>query len=262
MSEWLYGDGAHAASEVIQARLDELNALVDPIKARIREEADRPRLLQGLQDVIGQTQMMIDRMRDEVANAAVAASKSAEEAASAASESIASSVSSQNTETTVPAAESSAESSADPLDDLEEPAASSSTTSSREPSATPAVPTYTEEDVTTLQTALDKIKNWLDERLEKQSKLSPADDPVLLTSELEEKARDLQAELMGLLRRKMAGFNDGRGKKKGGNKTGSKKGKGKKGKSTSASGEEEATPVEKKPEESGAESPERPRDEL
>ncbi|KAF1811678.1 actin-like ATPase domain-containing protein [Eremomyces bilateralis CBS 781.70] len=250
VSEWLYGDGADAVSDVIKARLDELNALVDPIKKRILEVTERPMKVRALQDALEQTQTMIERMDEEVASAVAAASKSAEEAASAASELLSSALSSSSadTETTAPASSSQSDD-LDDLDDLSAAEWSTTTTPPSEPEPTEPVMPYTPEDISSLQKAHNEIKTWLNEKLALQETLSATDDPVLLTSELEEKTRHLQEELMTMLRRKMANF--GGKKKGGGGKKGKKtsKAKGKKGKSTSTA---KAT-AEKKPEESATE---------
>ncbi len=184
-SEWLYGDGADASMEALKERLDELRGLVGPIQKRKEESRRRPQEVQMLQEALNQTKAMASMVSQHREAMSVA------EAASSAA--AASELEPQTTAAPSP--------STDEFADLDDETASSSTTSAA-PNA-PEPPLYTAEDLKSLTTTQESVQTWLDAKLEEQSKLSPSDDPVLLSSDLAAKSKELNEVVMKLLQRQM-----------------------------------------------------------
>ena len=184
-SEWLYGDGADASREALKERLDELRGLADPVQKRKNESRKRPQEIKKLQEALNQTKAMESMVSQhrEAMSLAEAASSSA----------ILSGSDAQTTATPSPSTDEFAE-----LDD--EPIASSTISAA---SNTPEPPLYTAEDLESLITTQETIQTWLDAKLEEQEKLSPSDDPVLLTSDLAAKSKQLNDVVMKILQRQM-----------------------------------------------------------
>lgn len=184
-SEWLYGDGADASMEALKERLDELRGLVGPIQERKEESRRRPQEVQKLQEALNQTKSMASMVSQhrEAMSVAEAASSAA-----AASES-------ESQTTAAPS------SSTDEFADLDDETTTSSTTSTAP--NTPEPPLYTAEDLDSLTTTQESVQTWLDAKLEEQAKLSPSDDPVLLSSDLTAKSKELNDVVMKLLQRQM-----------------------------------------------------------
>lgn len=184
-SIWLYGDGADANKETLKARLDELRALVTPIQRRKDEASKRPSEIQKLKDALAQANTMVTVVKQQKEAQVLAESKAASDSETA------------NSPTTT--APSTATDDFADLDD-ETTMASSSTTS-----AVPNLPAsmYSEEDVDAIVRKEETVKNWLDEKLAEQEKLSPTDDPVLLSSELSAKSKELNDAVMSLLTKQM-----------------------------------------------------------
>ena len=86
------------------------------------------------------------------------------------------------------------------LDD--EPDISSSTTTTATPDVPPIL-SYSEEELKEVTDAQDSVQAWLDEKLAAQEKLSPTESPVLLSSELLAKSKELNALVMKLITRQM-----------------------------------------------------------
>ena len=185
-SEWLYGDGADATREVLKERLDGLHGLVDPIKKRQEEASSRPASVKALQEALNQTKAMISVVKQQ---------REAQSMAAEASLSAAAEPSSQTT-----AAPSSTDDGFGDLDD--EPDTSSSTTTTATPDVPPIL-SYSEEELKEVTDAQDSVQAWLDEKLAAQEKLSPTESPVLLSSELLAKSKELNALVMKLITRQM-----------------------------------------------------------
>ena len=185
-SIWLYGDGADANRESLTARLDELHGLVAPIQRRRDEASKRPSEIQKLKDTLAQANTMVTVVNQQrEAQVLLAESKAPSDSEAAKSQ-------------TTLAPSSSTDDFAD-LDD-ETATASFSTTS-----AAPNLPAslYSEEDVNAILQKEDFVRRWLDEKLAEQEKLSPTDDPVLLSSELSAKSKELNDVVMSLLTKQM-----------------------------------------------------------
>lgn len=187
-SEWLYGDGADASREVLKARLKELRDLVDPISKRKEEALKRPGEVKALQDTLEQTKGLIEMVKKE-------SEKATEAAAAMAASSSSSEASSQAT----PESSSTLEDAFAGLDD------DPSTTSSALASTTkaPDLPMYNTEDLADLSRTHESVKKWLDEKLAEQGKLSSSDNPVILSSELAAKSKELNKVVMDILSKKM-----------------------------------------------------------
>ncbi|KAJ9638393.1 lumenal Hsp70 protein [Coniosporium tulheliwenetii] len=191
VSEWLYGGGASAPQETLKARLDDLKALIEPVQKRMDEARKRPEQIKLLREALDQTNTMVGMVKGSMEKAAEMAKSAAEEASKSAT-SVTSSIAEAVT------------GSSDPLAELEEETdAPSSTTSAGKPSSTPHVFEYTQEDLSALEKAYTSINDWLTTKLEAQSKLSETDDPAMLSTDLEAKAKQLNNVVMDLLQRKL-----------------------------------------------------------
>ena len=194
-SEWLYGDGADASREDLKSWLKDLRDLVDPVQKRRDEAIKRPEEIRLLKEQLDQTRALADMIKDQSDLASQAA-------ASASSASAASSSPSSAQPTTPPSPVPAHDADFADLDD-DDP--SSTTSSTRPSSALPKpleTPLYTADDIASLTATYTSIQSWLDAKLAAQDALSPADDPVLLSSELAAKSKELNKVLMALLMRK------------------------------------------------------------
>lgn len=185
-SEWLYGEGADATQDILKARLDELRMLIDPIQKRKDEVARRPEEVKALEDALQQTQTMVNLLTQERESKA-----SAEEEASSASA------------TESEPIESPSPSSSDGFPDLDNETSTSTTGTVTETSAPPVMPIYTAEELAILTKKQESVQKWLDIKLAEQEKLSPIDEPALLSSDVAAKSKELNAALMDLLQKKM-----------------------------------------------------------
>ena len=184
-SEWLYGDGADATIETLKERLDELRSLVDPIQKRKEESRKRPQEVKMLQEALNQTKAMAGMVSQHIEAMSVAEAASSSAAAS----------SSESETTAAPS------SSTDDFADLDDETSSSTSTTSAAP--IPEPPLYTPEDLTSLAETQTSIESWLEAKLAEQSNLSPSDDPVLLSSDLATKSKQLNEVVMKLLQKQM-----------------------------------------------------------
>ena len=184
-SIWLYGDGADASRELLKTRLDELRGLVAPIQKRKDEAIKRPSEIQKLRDALTQANTMVTVVQQQREAQVLAESKAASQSEAAESQ-------------TTPAPSTSTDDFADLDDDTT--SVSSSTTS-----AAPDVPAsiYNEEDVNAIVLKEKTVQDWLDKKIAEQEALSPTDDPVLLSSELSAKSKELNDVVMSLLTKQM-----------------------------------------------------------
>ena len=186
-SDWLYGDGADASREELKSRLKELKDLIDPIQKRKEEALRRPQEVKSLKESLEQTKGLIEMVRLQAAKASEAAASAS---ASSASESSEAHATPQTTSTVD-----------DGFADLEE-----SSTTSTKPATTAKVlemPTYSTEDIADMSRTHESIKKWLDDKLAEQDKLGPTDDPVILSSDLAAKSKELNKVVMEVLQKKM-----------------------------------------------------------
>ncbi|KAL9128298.1 MAG: hypothetical protein Q9217_003003 [Psora testacea] len=176
-SMWLYGDGAEASRAVLEARLDELRGLVKAVQKRKDEAVKRPDAVKQLQDAVSQARTMVSVIKQQ---------QEAQYTADSAS-------SSSEASSTTPISASANDDFAD-LDD--EPILSSITIS-----AQPVMPTpiYSEADVSAILKKLESAQIWLDEKLAEQGKLSPTDDPILLSTDVSARAKELSEMVTDLL---------------------------------------------------------------
>lgn len=185
-SMWLYGDGAEASREILKERLDELRGLVEPIQKRKNEMKKRPDEIQKLKDALAQAETMVKVVKQQVEAQALSES----EAASSASEV----TQSQTTET--------ASTSANEFASLDDETSTTSSTSTK-PAPTMPVPMYSEQDMASIIEKQEAIQKWLDEKLAEQEKLTPVDDPAVLSSDLSAKSKEINDAVMNLLTKQM-----------------------------------------------------------
>ena len=184
-SIWLYGDGADASRELLKSRLDDLRGLVAPIQKRKDEAIKRPSEIQKLRDALTQANTMVTMVQQQREAQVLAESKVASRSETAESQT-----------TSAPST------STDDFADLDDDTAS---VSSSTVSAAPDVPAsiYNEEDVNAILLKEKTVQEWLDEKIAEQEALSPTDDPVLLSSELSAKSKELNDVVMSLLTKQM-----------------------------------------------------------
>lgn len=220
--EWLYGDGADASRETLKERLDELRGLVDPVQKRKDEAAKRPDAIKSLQEALDQVKVMVDVVKQQQEGQAIAE----EQASSAAA---ASSIASESGSTSSSPSVTTPTTAADDFADLDDDTYSTSSTSPSTSSTPlpPPPPLYSEGDLKTLISTRDSVQSWLDAKLAEQEKLSPFEDPVILSSELTVKSKELNKVVMDLLQKQMKKTPPPPPPKKD-KKSGSKGGKGKK----------------------------------
>ena len=184
-SIWLYGDGADANRESLKARLDELRGLVGPIQKRKDEASKRPAEIQKLKDALAQANTMVTVVKQQREAQVLAESKAASDSDVAKSQ-------------TTKAPSTSTDDFAD-LDDETNPTSSSTTSAALDLPAS----IYSQGDIDAIVQKEDSVKQWLDEKLAEQEKLSPTDDPVLLSSELSANSKELNDVVMSLLTKQM-----------------------------------------------------------
>jgi hypoxia up-regulated 1 len=236
-SKWLSDSEGTATSKDLKAKLKGLEEQVNPIKSRKEEAARRPELVGFLRDALQQAKGLAEVIRQSLESAKSAVESSIES----------STVSSESSTTSAPAEPSSR----DPLADLEEADDPSTTTTSAEPKSSedPFVMPYTETDLEDMMESYESVTTWLDEKLVEQANLKEWEEPVLLSTDLQRKAKDLNDALMKLLQQKM--------------RKPTSKGRAKKPKPTKkASKKDDKKPEEKKDEKNSDKKAEKIRDEL
>ena len=190
-SAWLYEDGADAPQDVLKEKLDQLRGLVNPIKTRVSEEKNRPEALKKLEDSLKQAESMAGVIRSMLNESTASISFASEASASEAASSSAAASSSETTSST----------SKDDFEDLDESSTSSPATSATTSTPEPLPPLFTENDLNLVEDKREDVQKWLNEKLAKQQKLGPTDDPVLLSSDLKTKAKELDGLAETLVRK-------------------------------------------------------------
>lgn len=227
--EWLYGDGINAGTQDIKSKLGGLKEIVEPALKRQKEHTLRPLRVETLKQSLTSAKTFL-----EVVDSQLKAEKSALEAAA------------KETADEVESPSASPESGSDEFASLED-SESSSTASS--PSSTPSAVSsiFNTEELVALATTFEDINNWLQSQTEEQSKLSESQDPILTITQLDVKARELEAALTKIMSKMTKqGFENGgqqntSGKKgKKGRKNG-KNGKKDKGKKNEEKNKEDTT---------------------
>ncbi|OAA57502.1 hsp70 family chaperone lhs1 [Niveomyces insectorum RCEF 264] len=199
-SEWLYGAGADATRDELQAKFAVLRDAVDPIEARITEAEQRPALVAGLKEALQQSWDFSKSIRERIAEyEQFQSSKSA------------SSATTTTTATTTTSAE--AATASDEFAGLEDDDAAAgpgtgtgtgSGTDTDEPVLAdrgPVPPLYTVEDLKASEDLHASVAAWLAEKEAAQAKLGPTDDPVLTTRDLQAKRNELDKVGMDLAMR-------------------------------------------------------------
>ena len=176
-SEWLYSDGVDAKLQDFKDKLKDLKGLVDPVLKRRDESGKREPATKNLQDALENLSGMVKMVEGNIEQAAKDAASSASSAASSVAEA-------------ATASSAPAEVAGDELeDDPYSSGASAPEASAIEADFKPYQ--YTDEDLSSLTTAYETAKKWLDEKLALQKKLGPYDDPAILVADLEAKAKQL-----------------------------------------------------------------------
>jgi hypoxia up-regulated 1 len=192
--DWLSEEGAKATSEVLKEKLDKLKGLIEPVRKRKDESTKRPEWVKKLRDTLSQAQSLVQVVKDTIEQndkreAEASASSSAAEEASK----LAASASSEASSGSTPI---------DPLEELEE-TPSSSSSEIPTPSPESFIAPYTNEDLTQISDAYEKVNTWLEAKLAEQDKLPAWDEPVFSSGELQEKFTELNDGLMKLFQRKL-----------------------------------------------------------
>ena len=184
-SSWLYDDGVGAARDVLKAKLDDLRNLVKPVQRRKEEALKRPEAVKQLRDGLQQAQTMVQIIRKQQEEQAVATDPSS------------------STPSSVGEAETSQVSSTS-VDDFagldDEP--TSTSTLSIEPSDVPK-PLYSKQDLNNISERQESIQKWLEEKEQEQDRLSLSDEPVLLSSDLDARTKELNEMITNLLTKQM-----------------------------------------------------------
>ncbi|KAI9725963.1 MAG: lumenal Hsp70 protein [Chrysothrix sp. TS-e1954] len=182
LGDWIHGDGAHASRDVIKEKLQDLRSLVDPMQKRKTESSALPKAVDNLKDVLNQTSAVMTVVKDQVDKAAevaaASASSVAEQAASAA--------------TATPSTD----------DDLEASEESPTSSSASAESSSFDWSQYTQADLDSVTSAYESAKKWLEENTLAQTELSASDEPVLLSTDLNTQAEQLNDILVHLLRKR------------------------------------------------------------
>lgn len=209
VNDWLYGDGLDASTKDLKAKLDSLKALVNPALKRKSENAMRPAKIQGLQQNLKSSKMLMEVMEKQI---------KAEESAFSAPPSETPSSSAESSATSASGRESSASSDSSA-------SASTSTTSTSTSTPTPSYSMYSPMDLSALSIAHDTVNTWLEAKLKLQEKLTEADDSAITIDELEAKLIELQKPLNRIIEKMSRSKKSGSGS---GKKNGKKNGKNKK----------------------------------
>lgn len=217
-SEWLYNEGVDAGRDELKSQLKELKDLVSPVETRREEAVKRPKAVEFLKEALNQTQVLIKAVQEQVEKASAASSSMAAESA---------------TNSPDPASTSTT----DEFADLEDTSSSSTTTTTSKSSPTPETPLYTLEDAAGLTAAYNAVEEWLSAKLAEQDKLSEQENPVLTSSDLEAKSKELNQAVMSMLEKRMRKPT----KPKSSTKAKTKSKKAGKGTQSTSSNQEEAT---------------------
>ncbi|CAK7275531.1 lumenal Hsp70 protein [Sporothrix epigloea] len=169
VSDWLYDGGIDANHEELSKKYRALKAAVGAIERRIFEAANRPELVTGLKQTIGQSRDFARSIRDRIAEY--------DEFHSSKSKSITSSTSTATSD--LPTSSSGID-----FDDLENDEAFGSKPPDAADDLGPASPMYTVDDLKKLEDLVAQTEKWLEEKEAAHAKLGPADDPVLLSKDL------------------------------------------------------------------------------
>jgi hypoxia up-regulated 1 len=173
--EWMESsEFSKASKDIFKEKLQGLKKLVEPIKTRKAENAQRPTLVDTLQKSLKNAKKSIGKVQEKVEKAKAALTSS----------------STASSETAAPSSD---------LDDLEEPESDEGATKAAPPASDDAS-SLANFDLSKINGVYDNISKWLEEKLAAQKKLKPHDDPVLTVRELEKKSAELNAAVQELQR--------------------------------------------------------------
>ncbi|TVY80538.1 Hypoxia up-regulated protein [Lachnellula suecica] len=186
-SEWIYSGGSEASREELKTKLKEMKDIVGPIQTRKDEAVTRPEQLKNLQDALNQTKTMIAGIEEQIANDTKKHEAFTSSKLSAASAGT----------TAAPSP-----SVVDDFDGLEDEP-STETVSAPPEEETLDPPVYNNADLIKPQSLYDTISEWLVVKIVEQEKLDITSDPVLLSKDLEAKAKELQELQVELIMKSM-----------------------------------------------------------
>ena len=173
IQNWLYDGGEGATSNILEEKLKQLRALVDPAKRRMEEGLVRDGKVTRLRDALNQA-AEIGKVMDETFKLEAEVKRAKEEKQKQKEE----------------AAAKAAAAGEEPKPDEEE--------------APPAAQSiYTPSDLTALTALIDTTNTWLDDLAAKQQPLLPHQDPVLTVAALDKKIVEVNTAVMGILQRGM-----------------------------------------------------------
>lgn len=172
--EWLHVEGASAEIAIIKDKYASLKGLIDPIQKRKDEQQKRPKAIQSLRNILNQTETFVKLIRDQIDKAAAAS----------ASSSATTQVSSQLSEES---------SDLEDLDDEPSPTTAPST------STPDVISPFSEDDYEDLLNAFRNARDWLAEQLVSQNELLPTDNPVVSSTEINARSKQLSDTLSRML---------------------------------------------------------------
>ncbi|KAG8528821.1 uncharacterized protein KY384_006510 [Bacidia gigantensis] len=172
ISSWLYGDGADAPREILKSKLDEIRGLVKPIQRRKEESVKRPASFQALQQAITQADTMISVVKQQLEIQLSAAS-------------------SPSTATTMSEPSAIPTIASDEFSDLDDESSTSATPTTTKSIPEIPEPMFSRADLALIEEKRASIIKWLDEKIPAQESLSATDDPLLLSSDLDERAKEI-----------------------------------------------------------------------
>lgn len=181
-NDWMYEEGETATLTDFVAKKKELTSLTGPILSRRNELNVRKSKVDALQKHLASSR---DFIKNQTSLIKAYDSRQAELSTSAAAK--------------IP--------SADKADDLTDDDASSDKKEPRSkvlPEATEndlAEPIYNEDDLSSLKSKLDAVQDWLTATVSEQEQLPKTDNPVLLSSDLESKGKEITDEFMSVLQK-------------------------------------------------------------
>ena len=188
MSEWISSEaGSHADINVLKSEHQKLKSLVNPIEFRKSEATKRPEMVKMLQD-------NLEQAKNVAAMIKAAMEKAAEEAKEAAASEQNDTSSGESNEDTSNLPDDADKNNKNDNDQNSPTAPSSSSSLSS---------VYSDKDLSSVTSTYNEITAWLTEKQAAQDQLLDNADPVLLSADIEAKARKLNDVAMAMLQRQM-----------------------------------------------------------
>ncbi|TWU78890.1 lumenal Hsp70 protein [Metarhizium rileyi] len=172
IGNWLYEDGADAATDVLKAKLELLKDIAVPVQTRISEAEQRPERIAALKESVKRIEEYLDTLQKQIAE------YEEWEATAASASNGASSTTSASAE--APTGE---------FDGLEDDDAKKDDKPEEQPGPIP--PLFKKEELKDLDALVKMTKDWLSEMEPKQNSLPLTADPVLLVNDITEKIQKL-----------------------------------------------------------------------